>query len=98
MDAGCKTLWITKKTIVAGRVSVLPYRRYRQGDTSCGNIPAIQQAIPIVGVELVFSHSKYHSRRRMVCPSTGRLCVAPFVGGCFLRISQKVLAFFLEIR
>ena len=27
-----------------------------------------------------------------------RLGVAPFVGGCFLRISQKVLAFFLEIR
>jgi hypothetical protein len=71
MDVGCKTLWNTKKTIVAGRVSVLPYRRYRKDDTSCGNIPAIQQAIPIVGVELVFSHSKYHSRRRMVCPSIG---------------------------
>lgn len=71
MDVGCKTLWITKKTIVGGRVSVLPYRRYKQDDTSYRNIPAIQQAIPIVGVELVFSHSKYHSRRRMACPSTG---------------------------
>lgn len=81
MDVGCKTLWITKKTIVGGRVSVLPYRRYRQGDTSCGNIPAIQQAIPIVGVELVFSHSKYHSRRRMVCPSTGG-CVCSAKSRC----------------
>lgn len=27
-----------------------------------------------------------------------QLMIAPFVGGCFLRISQKVLAFFREIR
>lgn len=74
MDVDCKTLWNTKKTIVAGRVSVLPYRRYRQDDTSCGNIPAIQQAIPIVGVELVFSHSKYHSHRRLCVSSAKSRC------------------------
>ena len=62
MDVGCKTLWNTKKTIVAGRVSVLPYRRYRKDDTSCGNIPAIH-AYAEVAQQLSEKNVKIQSRR-----------------------------------